>query len=297
MGRFTSVFVICLLAVDGLAADKALLVGIGEYQIEQANLKGIDLDLEQMRRVALAAGYTKENTVVLADRDATLANFRIVFHRELIRGVSAGDRVLIYFSGHGTQVEDRNGDEKEDHTDEALMMHDTRKRYSRGKHRLENVLIDDEIEDLLADIPTSDVLVLVDACHSGTVTRYLDPDGNADLEQQPKTFLYEGMPTPLEGSSRAINDSDTRQYNYVALTASRDDQLAIATPEGSIFTRAMAAVIRQARDDGRELTLSELHVAVRREIRNNVVPERVFTPQLSGDTERAGRTMVVNLAP
>lgn len=287
--------VICLGTSNGYAADKALLVGIGEYRIKQASLKGIDEDLSGMRRVAEAAGFAPENIVVLADRDATLANVRIVFQRELIRGVASDDRVLIYFSGHGTQVPDRNGDEA-DHSDEALLMHDTRERYTQGQQRLENVLLDDEIEDLLAAIPARDVLVLVDACHSGTVTRYLDLAGRDDPKYVPKTFLYDGMPASKADVIRGIDDSTARKYNYVAMTASRDDQLAIATPDGSVFTSALVTVVDRAQRNEQDLTLAELHNAVGREIRNRVPPERLFTPQLSGDTGRAGQTMIVKRA-
>lgn len=285
---------ICLSAACCYAEDKALLVGIGKYQIKQADLPGIEIDLDAMRRVALAAGFHEENIVVLSDQDATLANFRIVFQREIKRGVSAGDRVLIYFSGHGTQVPDRNGDEKDD-IDEALMMHDTRRRYSDGEQRLENVLLDDEFEDLLADIPTNEVLVVVDACHSGTVTRYLSLDGSESREQVPKSFVYDGMPSPSNMATRDIHDSTSGHYNYVALTASRDDQLAIATSDGSVFTTALSTVVHEAKQNNSVLTLAELHEAVVREVRRNVAPERLFTPQLSGDTARASRTIFVSM--
>lgn len=284
----------CLAAGGASAADKALLVGIGDYAyLKNANLPGITTDIDAMRTVALAAGFDDENIIVLMDRDATLRNFRIVFGRELKNDTSADDRVLIYFSGHGTQVKDKNKDER-DGSDEALMMYDTRKRYSRGEARLEYVLLDDEIEDMLADIPSKNVVVLVDACHSGTVTRYLDLDEDAYQGHVPKTFLYDGMPEPSEYTSRAIDDSDARQYNYVALTASRDDQLAIATPEGSIFTRALSAIVDGAKQNGSNLTLEDLYNAVGREIHNMVAPERLFNPQLSGDTGRAARTIIVN---
>ena len=109
----------------------------------------------------------------------------------------------------------------------------------------------------------------------------------------PKTFLYDGMPASEDNIVRSIDESTARQYNYVAMTASRDDQLAIATPDGSVFTSAVVSVIDKAQRNDRDLTLEELHDAVGGEIRNRVPPERMFTPQLSGDTARAGRTMIV----
>ena len=63
---------------------------------------------------------------------------------------------VIHYSGHGVSVADRNGDEG-DHKDEAW--------YSIDKQ----LILDDEIRAILNKFsPWSTVMLIVDACHSGT---------------------------------------------------------------------------------------------------------------------------------
>lgn len=66
-----------------------------------------------------------------------------------------GKTGIIYFAGHGTQIRDTNGDEK-DGMDEALQTDD---------HRL---VTDDQITQCLAKTvhPTNRVILIADTCHS-----------------------------------------------------------------------------------------------------------------------------------
>lgn len=86
---------------------------------------------------------------------------RSVFISEVVYAISAlnpGDVLLIHYSGHGTQVYDRSGDE-EDGYDEALYLYD-------------GVVIDDDIGKSLKSIPDGATVVLMfDSCFSGTITR------------------------------------------------------------------------------------------------------------------------------
>ena len=76
-----------------------------------------------MRDAAQLLGFREGNTRTLLDRQATLAGFRREVQRLAENSYADDDRVLIYFSGHGTHVPDDNGDEP-DERDEALMLHD-----------------------------------------------------------------------------------------------------------------------------------------------------------------------------
>ena len=95
-----------LFAAEGFAAEgrHALIIGIGEYsQASQTPaLPGVPKDMENARRMARAMGIDDGSIVELRDSQATKAN--IVSALETLRTrVQAGDRVLIYFSGHGTR--------------------------------------------------------------------------------------------------------------------------------------------------------------------------------------------------
>ena len=81
----------------------------------------------------------------------------------MLQGVQANDGVTLYFhfSGHGSQVEDLDGDE-EDGLDETIVPCDFK---SAG------MITDDELQDdFLRKVPVGNrVLAIMDCCHSGTV--------------------------------------------------------------------------------------------------------------------------------
>lgn len=276
-----------LLAAQGLAADRALLIGVGDYALPGARLPGIPQDVATMRELLGELGFDDRHIHTLVDREATLSAIRIAFQRHLIHGVGADDRVVIYFSGHGTQVPDTSGDEA-DGVDETLLPFDARLATRGGTTVLENTLLDDEMESLLSAIPAGEVIVIVDACHSGTVTRALDP---GDAGHVSKSFVYEGMPVAV--AMRSIDREDAT-LNYVALSAAADDQLAIATERGSVFTAAVVEVIDESPD---AVAVSDLVDRVSEKIKTNVQPERVFTPQLGGDRKMADRILLRRAEP
>jgi hypothetical protein len=272
------------------AADKALLIGVGDYQLDGARLPGIALDIAAMRAALAQMGFDPSNVVVLEDERATLASIRLAMQRHLIRTAEPHGRVIVYFSGHGTQVSDLSGDEQ-DGVDEVLMPYDARSRTIRGRTTMENVLVDDEIERMLSAIPAEEIIVIVDACHSGTITRGdINELFSEDRRYVSKAFFYDDMPLPDNLYARSV---DPAGYGYIGLSAAGDNELAIATESGSVFTSALTSVIAEASVNNETLTLAELAEETARLIGLEVEPSRLFHPQLSGETERAAAVVVV----
>ena len=121
---------VCFFSGTGLpsiarAGDRALLVGVGKYRNPRANLSGIDLDIRMMKGMAHLMGFSDSQIKVIENERATASNVETAINEWLVKGAGSGDRVLFYFSGHGSQIPDRNGDE-EDKSDEALVLHDVR---------------------------------------------------------------------------------------------------------------------------------------------------------------------------
>lgn len=82
----------------------------------------------------------------------------------LTETVKFGDRIVFTFSGHGTWMPDRDGDEA-DGRDEAMVM--------AGLDRYD-LLLDDELQAVFAALPYgARALILSDSCHSGTVSRLM----------------------------------------------------------------------------------------------------------------------------
>ncbi len=257
------------------AEDRALLIGIGRYRINKAPLPEIEKDLDRMRTVAGVLGFAESQVRVLSDREATLDGIRSAIRSHLVRGVTSSDRALLYFTGHGSQVPDAGGDEG-DGADEVLLTHD----FEEHHGTLAKVLVDDELGDLLAEVPAREVVVLIDSCNSGSMaTRSMSPLVS-------KFYDYPGMPSD---STRGFVLDPPRDElrNVVALGAAREDEDAQShRDQGSLFTLAVMETVLAAAAD-RELSMEELRtrtaVIVARKLVND--PELLHHPTLYGNPE------------
>ena len=161
--------VVSLFAYQVEAKKMALLVGVTyEASSGWTDVKSMK-DVDMLEEALNNAGF---NVYTLKGRAAT--------HEGILKAIknlkcARGDMVWIHFSGHGQQMPDVMGDETDDHMTEAFIPSDAPKRPT-DKYRGENHLTDDEIKDALIPIrnrltSTGQLLVTIDACHSGDGTR------------------------------------------------------------------------------------------------------------------------------
>jgi hypothetical protein len=131
-----------------------------QYEGWSGDLVACEFDAKDMAAIAAAAGI--KSTLLLTKR-ATRANvFAAV--RNASKTLRAGDCLFLTYSGHGGQLPDVTGDEK-DKLDETWCLYD-------------GELIDDEVFLELSRFAKGvRILVLSDSCHSGTVIRARVPDG------------------------------------------------------------------------------------------------------------------------
>lgn len=175
-----SIVAIIVLLIGGQTMNagtkRALLVGISDYgnAMEDpnrwANISGAN-DVLLLSPLFSEHGYTVTN---LVDSQATHANITKALEL-LAQDSKNGDKVYIHFSMHGQPFEDLNGDE-EDGWDEALIPVDAEMFYAEGVYEGNNHLLDDELEVYFNDIRNKlgsdgQLLVILDACHSGTASR------------------------------------------------------------------------------------------------------------------------------
>jgi metacaspase-1 len=81
----------------------------------------------------------------------------------LVEGARTGDTVVVQYSGHGSFVPDRDGDEP-DGVDECLCPHDI---------ATNGPITDDDLFGILSGAARgARVVVISDSCHSGSVTRF-----------------------------------------------------------------------------------------------------------------------------
>lgn len=127
------------------------------YQGWNGELNACIADARDMRKLAKKNGFTGNN--MLLDGQATAAAVTAAIG-DASKELSRGDIFFLTYSGHGGQVRDTNGDEKDnDRMDETWVLFDRQ-------------LVDDELYNLWSKFKTGvRILALSDSCHSGTVTR------------------------------------------------------------------------------------------------------------------------------
>jgi hypothetical protein len=184
----------------------ALHVGIDEVDPavygSRLTLRGCRADARAMRGLSEAHGWQLD--AMLLNEQATRRAIRERF-THYAKTLVAGDRLLITYSGHGSSVPDKDGDEV-DGRDETWVLYDGQ-------------LIDDKIGAMLEKFkPGVRVVILSDSCHSGSVTRA--PGG--------------GTPMPL-----AVPEIDKVKANVLLLSGCSDPEVSYDTANGGRFTLAM----------------------------------------------------------
>ncbi len=294
-----ALFMCTLLALPAIAEDRALILGVGEYYKEDVNdLPGIGYDVDIMVNTAQLLGYSRDQIKVMTDEEVTFENVLASFKTWLIDGVSENDRVLLYYSGHGSRLRDGNGDETEDGKDEVLVFHEAGVYEVDGKKRLRGFLVDENLGTLLSYIPSKNVMVLIDACNSGTATRSLaiDPGlfGNSEVFPKYAYSDFDGLSADdalpgfaARGDVVSRDGSiDGQTTNYFAISAARDDESALATPKGSYFTVGISQAIQDALKNGTPITPEYLHQQSSAFIAKYVSAARVHHPQYTGSSSR-----------
>jgi hypothetical protein len=143
---------------------KGISLHIGLNRVDPKHYQGWDgalnaciADARDMRALAKKNGYT--GNALLLDEQATAVAVTAAI-QDAAKKLSKGDILFLTYSGHGGQVRDTNGDEKDkDRMDETWVLFDRQ-------------LVDDELYNLWSKFKSGvRILVLSDSCHSGTVTR------------------------------------------------------------------------------------------------------------------------------
>ena len=152
-------------------SDKALLLGINSYK-SVSPLRGCINDVENMRQLLVNVyGFKQANVRRLLNSEVIKSNVKSEMDW-LFQDVKPNDRLVLHFSGHGSQVADVDGDEDEGY-DEILCLHDM------DFKKPNTYLVDDEIRKWTEGLPTGAKLTIVfDSCHSGSATRMLLAPGS-----------------------------------------------------------------------------------------------------------------------
>lgn len=144
---------------------KALLVGIN-YIGTSNQLRGCINDVQNVKNYLIRNGFNEGDIVVLTDDQHEMV--KVPMRENIIRAIGwlvkdaqPNDSLFFHYSGHGSQVEDKDGDE-EDGIDETIVPLDFEKN---------GMIIDDELHARLVTPlqPGVKLTALFDSCHSGSV--------------------------------------------------------------------------------------------------------------------------------
>ncbi|MFN8290984.1 MAG: caspase family protein [Chitinophagaceae bacterium] len=170
-----------VLLVRGHAQTKrALIIAIGNYPSPEINrwrpINALN-DVPLIQNALIKQGFPASNISLLTDSMATRKGIGKAFDK-LIQSAGPGDVVVIHISSHGEQIEDDNVNEEMDGLDECIVPYGAV--YSTDKSIFSKVadgyFRDDEFGEKITQLRNKlgkkgDVLVVIDACHSGTGTR------------------------------------------------------------------------------------------------------------------------------
>jgi hypothetical protein len=160
--------------------------------------------------------------------------------------LQAGDLFLLTYSGHGGQLPDDNGDERDDGLDETWVLYDRE-------------LLDDELYGLLAKFaPGVRVLVISDSCHSGTVLcDQIASDGPAQrvrrgLTSAQSAAAFEANRAEYQAIQKRHRSGDRVpiQASVLLMAACQDNQVAWEGGENGLFTETLLTAWDQGRYAG-----------------------------------------------
>lgn len=230
-GLFLVLLMLGLVPHQGDAPTRwALIVGVGDYanfgNEAGGDLPGATNDARNIHQVLTERwGFEDANVRLLLDLEATRSAIETSLTDWLPSVVQPGDLVLFYYAGHGSQTWDQNSDE-EDGLDETLCPTDVLNGSSSKDIR------DDELAGWINSLPTENVTVILDSCHSGTATRSLAPFARTRaLERDPASDLAAERAaatagTQTRGAAIAVGDPDSFGEGVLEIASAQSHQYA-----------------------------------------------------------------------
>lgn len=204
---------------------RGLLIGIDAYD-KVPRLNGCVNDTMLVRSLLVDQFGFPEAALTTLTNEAATRTAILAALDALVDATGADDIVVIQYAGHGSQMWDREGT-KPNKLDNTIMPVDS------GRDPHPNLdITDDEIHERLASLAekTRNTTLLVDACHSATITRdaFGDRARFVPADRRPPSQL---PPSPLGAGARAVSRDVApsgwlpRGDSYVLLAGCRDEEV------------------------------------------------------------------------
>jgi len=264
----------------------AVIVGVSKYWDSSMDLHGPQNDVTEIWTLLKDVyGFPQENLRVLVNERAK--EHHIIDRLEwLLSNTEAGDELVFYFSGHGSQLRDRDGDELDDGMDEFVLPHDF-------TWDTTHYIIDDHLYDIFKDLaPGANLTMICDSCHSGTMTRSIKPPKqNPKKLQVQKRVVYPPfdlearfkdveLPVNKFGAKSEEGQIKSADQRHVLLSGCRDDQVSwSAVFDGGYWHGGLSYYLVKALKKNPNLTWREVLPEINRGLEAKGLDQN---PQLSG---------------
>lgn len=277
---------------------RALLIGVNKYPNlpDFSQLRGCVNDVEVMKQtLETSFHFPPENITMLCDEQATGQQMRAAMDR-LVADCQPDDIVVFHFSGHGSRMV-AVGDKPAGY-DESIMPSDSGRMNPAWPRQVAPCDIrDTEIQEWLSRLTqkTSNVTLIFDSCHSGSITRMQDEfeEGTRLRWIEPDLLpAHSSQLTPRNGQSETRETLGASGWipvsdGYVLLAACAAEQGAyeLDTPDEKNSTRhgAFTYFLSQELNHAAENTYQDVWDMVATKVNNRFQKQ---TPQLEGARNR-----------
>lgn len=252
------------LAAAPLRADiHALVVGVDAY----AALKPLGGATNDARDLAGALRRLGADVELLTDGAATREAVLAAFARQAAKA-GPGDMFVFTFAGHGMQEPEAIPGDETDGMDETILFAGFAPSGAAAGARLR----DNEIGALLARVhPEARALVVVDSCHSGTMTRSGDRRGRRLVTRYAGVGGVSDDPLPKpDPATRGLDLSGADNLVFVA-AAGDDEQIPEieigGAPRGALSWTVARALEGSGGFSGPDMPLGEFRTYVQAQVR------------------------------
>ena len=240
---------------------KCLCVGINDYVGTNNDLAGCINDCNDWANI-LTSKFGFGSVTKLQNSQATRQGIKNAL-QNLVANAKAGDVLVFTYSGHGSFVVDMTSP-KPDHKNETIYTYDGN-------------LFDYEFRAIFDGLPDGvSMTVILDSCHSGTATRFVQPGSPKPRFMPPRDPGMAELSTLPTAKRLFISEGEMKETLYAGAKSSEYsyDALVHGRPNGAFTATAIDAINKFTNP-----TNKQVYNEIRRNLPSNDWPQ---TPQLEG---------------
>ena len=232
----------------------ALLVGINDYPgtLGFGALQGCLTDVELQRNLLIYRfGFHPNDIHTLTDRQATRQGILEAFEEHLIRQAKPGDVVVFHYSGHGSQVNDPDGDNPDKLNSTFVPIDAFLPSGFPNTGGVVQDIMGHTLFLLMSAVQSENFTAVLDSCFSGGGTRgnvrIRSRDGGSQLQISPteKAYQQQWLSRLQMSPQEFIQQRRAGVAKGVVIASAQRDQTAADTPFNDFYAGAFTYLMTQ----------------------------------------------------